>query len=114
MGVFLKSCNCYKNLAGFPAGLRFNPSDQELIEHLESMVLAKEGGGSRAHALINHFIPTIEEDIGICYTHPENLPGEIKISLEIYILYICIHAHHLIMYIYAVTVKYQLLVFKYI
>ncbi|KAG0524855.1 hypothetical protein BDA96_06G003900, partial [Sorghum bicolor] len=68
------NCN-YLNLAGFPAGLRFNPSDQELIEHLESMVLAKEGGGSRAHALINHFIPTIEEDIGICYTHPENLPG---------------------------------------
>ncbi|OQU81050.1 hypothetical protein SORBI_3006G003850 [Sorghum bicolor] len=47
----------------------------ELIEHLESMVLVKEQGGSRAHALINHFIPTIEGDIGICYTYPKNLPG---------------------------------------
>lgn len=73
--------DCIKNLAAFPAGLRFKPSDQELIEHLESMVLEKEGGGSRAHALINHFIPTIEEDIGICYTHPENLPGEIERTL---------------------------------
>jgi hypothetical protein len=64
-------------LAGFPAGVKFAPSDQELIEHLESMVLVKEGGGSRAHPLLSHFISTIEGGNDICYTHPENLPGEI-------------------------------------
>jgi len=78
---YLKSFDCNKNLAGFPAGLRFAPSDQQLIEHLESMVLVKEGAGSRAHALLNHFIPTIEGGNDICYTHPENLPGEIEITL---------------------------------
>ena len=25
---------------------------------------------------IDEFIPTLEESGGICYTHPENLPGE--------------------------------------
>jgi len=94
----------HKNLAGFPAGVRFAPSDQELIEHLESLVLVKEGGGSRAHALINHFIPTIERDIGICYTHPENLPGEIEITVEtrpVYTIYI--HAHHHVYMLYQVS-----------
>ena len=60
-------------MIGLPAGVKFDPSDQELIEHLESLV---EEGGSRAHPLINDFIPTIQGDDGICYTHPENLPGE--------------------------------------
>jgi len=60
-------------MIGLPAGVKFDPSDQELIEHLESSV---EEGGSRAHPLINDFIPTIQGDFGICYTHPENLPGE--------------------------------------
>jgi len=72
-------------LAGFPAGVKFAPSDQELIEHLESMVLVKEGGGSRAHPLLSHFISTIEGGNDICYTHPENLPGEIVITLTEYI-----------------------------
>jgi len=60
-------------MIGLPAGVKFDPSDQELIEHLESLV---EEGGSRAHPLINDFIPTIQGDDGICYTHPENLPGD--------------------------------------
>lgn len=60
------------DMIGLPAGVKFDPSDQELIEHLESLV--KEGG-SRAHPLIDDFIPTIKGDDGICYTHPENLPG---------------------------------------
>ena len=62
------------------------------------MVLVKEQGGSRAHALINHFIPTIEGDIGICYTYPRNLPGEIDTHTHTHthshshtIMYICCH-----------------------
>ncbi|KXG21499.1 NAC domain-containing protein 10 [Sorghum bicolor] len=65
--------DCNPDMVGFPAGVKFDPSDQELIEHLESMV--KEGG-SRAHPLIGDFIHTIDQgNDGICYTHPENLPG---------------------------------------
>ncbi|KAG2625106.1 hypothetical protein PVAP13_3KG188900 [Panicum virgatum] len=68
-----------KDMIGLPAGVKFDPSDQELIEHLESLV---EEGGSRAHPLINDFIPTIQGDDGICYTHPENLPGVTRNGLS--------------------------------
>ncbi|OEL31887.1 NAC domain-containing protein 73 [Dichanthelium oligosanthes] len=70
---------CNPDMIGLPAGVKFDPSDQELIEHLESLV--KEGG-SRAHPLIDDFIPTIEGDDGICYTHPENLPGVTRDGLS--------------------------------
>ncbi|RRT77482.1 hypothetical protein B296_00028507 [Ensete ventricosum] len=45
---------------------------QELVEHLEAKVKAED---LRSHPLIDEFIPTIEGDDGICYTHPEKLPG---------------------------------------
>lgn len=58
---------------GLPAGVKFDPSDVQLLEHLA----AKCGvGNAKPHILIDEFIPTLEEDKGICYTHPENLPGE--------------------------------------
>ncbi|RVW78587.1 suppressor of gamma response 1 [Vitis vinifera] len=58
---------------GLPAGVKFDPSDVQLLEHLA----AKCGvGNAKPHVLIDEFIPTLEEDKGICYTHPENLPGE--------------------------------------
>jgi len=55
-----------------PAGVRFDPSDEELLEHLA----AKVGrSGTRPHPMLDEFIvPLVEED-GICRTHPENLPG---------------------------------------
>ncbi|XP_022957063.1 SUPPRESSOR OF GAMMA RESPONSE 1-like [Cucurbita moschata] len=57
---------------GLPRGVKFDPSDQEIIWHL----LAKVGiGGSRPHPFIDEFIPTVVEDDGICYTHPQKLPG---------------------------------------
>ena len=46
--------------------------NQELIEHLEAKVEAKN---MKSHPLIDEFIPTIEEEDGICYTHPEKLPA---------------------------------------
>ncbi|KAE8821444.1 NAC domain-containing protein 8 [Hordeum vulgare] len=55
---------------GLPAGVKFDPTDLELVEHLEGKV-----GRAASHVLINGFIPTIEEAEGICHTHPENLPG---------------------------------------
>lgn len=53
--------------------MKFDPSDVQILEHLA----AKCGvGNTKPHVLIDEFIPTLEEDKGICYTHPENLPGE--------------------------------------
>jgi hypothetical protein len=65
--------NCKKDWVGLPAGVKFDPTDQELIEHLEAKV---KDEGSRSHPLIDEFIPTIDGEDGICYTHPEKLPGE--------------------------------------
>ncbi|KAI6676997.1 hypothetical protein NL676_037793 [Syzygium grande] len=57
---------------GLPRGVKFDPSDSEIMYHL----LAKAGlEGLRSHSFINEFIPTVDEDDGICYTHPQNLPG---------------------------------------
>ncbi|XP_008794089.2 NAC domain-containing protein 75-like isoform X1 [Phoenix dactylifera] len=64
---------------GLPAGVKFDPTDQELIEHLEAKVKGEE---SRSHPLIDEFIPTIEGEDGICYTHPEKLPGVTRDGLS--------------------------------
>ncbi|KAK8493347.1 hypothetical protein V6N13_046715 [Hibiscus sabdariffa] len=66
------------DLPGLPAGVKFDPTDQELLEHLEG----KERSDARKlHPLIDEFIPTIEGENGICYTHPEKLPGVSKDGL---------------------------------
>ena len=57
---------------GLPAGVKFDPSELELLEHLEQKVGL---GDSRPHVPIDEFISTIDNDEGICYSHPENLPG---------------------------------------
>lgn len=55
---------------GLPRGVKFDPSDQEIIWHL----LTKAGvEDSKPHPFINEFIPTIENDDGICYTHPQKI-----------------------------------------
>ncbi|CAA3032368.1 NAC domain-containing 73 isoform X1 [Olea europaea subsp. europaea] len=64
---------------GLPSGVKFDPTDQELIEHLEAKVEGKE---SKSHPLIDEFIPTIEGEDGICYTHPEKLPGVTRDGLS--------------------------------
>lgn len=57
---------------GLPRGVKFDPTDQEIIWHL----LAKVGiQNFKPHPFIDEFIPTVEEEDGICYTHPQNLPG---------------------------------------
>lgn len=57
---------------GLPRGVKFDPSDHEIIWHL----LAKVGiANFKPHPFIDEFIPTVDEDEGICYTHPQNLPG---------------------------------------
>ncbi|PWA90994.1 NAC domain-containing protein [Artemisia annua] len=64
---------------GLPAGVKFDPTDQELIEHLEAKV---EDKNLKSHPLIDEFIPTIEGEDGICYTHPEKLPGVTRDGLN--------------------------------
>ena len=60
-----------------PAGVKFDPTDQELIEHLEAKVSANS---ARSYPLIDLFIPTIDSEHGICYTQPKKLPGKIPIG----------------------------------
>ncbi|KAL5226415.1 hypothetical protein ABZP36_014680 [Zizania latifolia] len=71
--------DCKPDWVGLPAGVKFDPTDQELIEHLEAKVREE---GTRSHPLIDEFIPTIEGEDGICYTHPEKLPGVTRDGLS--------------------------------
>ncbi|GLT29516.1 hypothetical protein SLA2020_043790 [Shorea laevis] len=63
------------DLPGLPAGVKFDPTDQEILEHLEAKVISDV---RKLHPLIDEFIPTLEGENGICYTHPEKLPGVSK------------------------------------
>ncbi|XVF40430.1 hypothetical protein PTKIN_Ptkin01aG0112900 [Pterospermum kingtungense] len=63
------------DLPGLPAGVKFDPTDQEILEHLEAKVMSDV---RKLHPLIDEFIPTLEGENGICYTHPERLPGVSK------------------------------------
>ncbi|XP_010260337.1 PREDICTED: NAC domain-containing protein 73-like [Nelumbo nucifera] len=67
-----------QDLPGLPAGVKFDPTDQELLEHLEGKVRPDL---HKLHPLIDEFIPTLEGENGICYTHPEKLPGLSKDGL---------------------------------
>ena len=60
-----------------PAGIKFDPTDQELIQHLEAKVSADS---ARFQSLIDLFIPTIDSEHGICYTQPKKLPGNTLIG----------------------------------
>ncbi|XP_054800916.1 NAC domain-containing protein 73-like [Prosopis cineraria] len=62
-------------LPGLPSGVKFDPNEQEILEHLEAKV---ECDVRKLHPLIDQFIPTLEGENGICYTHPEKLPGVSK------------------------------------
>ncbi|XP_052188498.1 SUPPRESSOR OF GAMMA RESPONSE 1-like [Diospyros lotus] len=60
---------------GLPAGVKFDPSDTEILEHLSAKCRV---GNSKPHMFIDEFIPTVDKAEGICYTHPEDLPGAKK------------------------------------
>jgi len=68
----LQAAATIQDLPGLPAGVKFDPTDQELLEHLEGKA---RPDARKLHPLIDEFIPTIEGENGICYTHPERLPG---------------------------------------
>nr|GEX09556.1 suppressor of gamma response 1-like [Tanacetum cinerariifolium] len=71
----IDNCNTQNKWPGLPVGVKFDPSDIELLEHL----IAKCGmGNEKPNPFIDIFIPTLDVDEGICYKHPENLPGSKK------------------------------------
>ncbi|KAG9158922.1 hypothetical protein Leryth_013311 [Lithospermum erythrorhizon] len=75
---------------GLPVGVKFDPSDFDLLEHLA----AKCGvANSNPHLFIDEFIPTLECDEGICGTHPENLPGAKKDGSCIHFFYRTFNAY---------------------
>lgn len=54
---------------GLPRGVKFEPTDEEVIEHLE----AKCGiDGSKLDPFIQDFFFSVDD---INYTNPQNLPG---------------------------------------
>ncbi|CAN4078878.1 unnamed protein product [Withania somnifera] len=63
------------DMPGLPAGVKFDPSDGEILEHLEAKVLSHT---HKIHPLIDDFILTVDCENGICYTHPQKLPGVSK------------------------------------
>lgn len=62
-----------KKFVGKFGGVKFEPSDQQIIDHLEAKV--NRFGDLKPNSLMDEFITTIEGDKGICYTHPDRLPG---------------------------------------
>lgn len=63
----------FEQFMGKIGGVKFEPSDQQLIDHLEAKV--NRSGDHKPNPLTDEFIATIEGDEGICYTHPDRLPG---------------------------------------
>ncbi|KAK4272122.1 hypothetical protein QN277_020716 [Acacia crassicarpa] len=98
-GAYRECPNCHWHIdnsdvfpkwPGFPVGVKFDPSDIELLEHLA----AKCGiGNAEQHIFIHEFIPTLEGDEGICYTHPENLPGAKKDGNSVHFFHRAINAY---------------------
>ncbi|KAI5353060.1 hypothetical protein L3X38_005952 [Prunus dulcis] len=57
---------------GLPKGVKFDPTDQEIIWHL----IAKSGAEDlKSHPFIDEFIITVDDDEGICCSHPHKLPS---------------------------------------
>ncbi|VVA96048.1 unnamed protein product [Arabis nemorensis] len=75
---------------GLPKGVKFEPTDEDIIEFLE----AKCGiGGSEPHVLIEEFIRPVTEDVGINYTHPKNLPGANKDGVSVFFFHKTVQAY---------------------
>lgn len=69
-----------------PAGVKFDPTDVELLDHLAAKC---QVGNVRSNMFIDKFIITLAGEGGICYTHPENLPGvQALLDLLCYLLVI--------------------------
>nr|VDC81198.1 unnamed protein product [Brassica rapa] len=98
-GASIQCPNCYHRIdntnvlvpwPGLPKGVKFEPTDADIIEFLE----AKCGiGGSEPHVLIEEFIRPVTEDVGINYTHPKNLPGTNKDGVSAFFVHKTVQAY---------------------
>ncbi|XP_010525257.2 PREDICTED: NAC domain-containing protein 8-like [Tarenaya hassleriana] len=98
-GAYIECPNCTHRIdntnvlmpwPGLPKGVKFEPTDEEIIEHLE----AKCGiDGLEPHVLLEEFIRPVTEDVGINYTHPENLPGANKDGVSIFFFHKTVQAY---------------------
>ncbi|QCE03452.1 hypothetical protein DEO72_LG8g1476 [Vigna unguiculata] len=59
------------DLPRLPAGVKFDPFDQDILEHLEAKVCSDF---HKLHPLIDKLIPSLEGENRICCTHPKKLP----------------------------------------
>ena len=59
-------------MAGLPAGVKFDPTDQELLTHFEAQIGI---GNEKPYPLIDIFMLMLNDEIGICSTHPKNVPS---------------------------------------
>ncbi|XP_006408528.2 SUPPRESSOR OF GAMMA RESPONSE 1 isoform X2 [Eutrema salsugineum] len=75
---------------GLPKGVKFEPTDEDIIEFLEAQCGV---GGSEPHVLIEEFIRPVTEDVGINYTHPENLPGANKDGVSVFFFHKTVQAY---------------------
>ncbi|CAH8361146.1 unnamed protein product [Eruca vesicaria subsp. sativa] len=90
-GAYIDCPNCYNRVVtpwpGLPKGVKFNPTDEEVIEHLE----AKCGlDGSKPNPFIQDFICSVDD---INYTHPQNLPGVNKNGTSRFFFNKTVHAY---------------------
>ncbi|KAK1383855.1 SUPPRESSOR OF GAMMA RESPONSE 1-like [Heracleum sosnowskyi] len=88
------NCRCNKQVlqewTNLPAGVKFDPTDVELLDHLA----AKCGiGNRRSNMFVDRFIITLQGEGGICYTHPENLPGTKKDGSNAHYFYKSMNAY---------------------
>ncbi|QCE11306.1 hypothetical protein DEO72_LG10g2539 [Vigna unguiculata] len=60
-----------------PAGVKFDPFDQDILEHLEAKVCSDF---HKFHPLIDEFIPNLEGENRICCTHPKKLQKHVTID----------------------------------
>nr|XP_017237195.1 PREDICTED: NAC domain-containing protein 8-like isoform X1 [Daucus carota subsp. sativus]XP_017237196.1 PREDICTED: NAC domain-containing protein 8-like isoform X1 [Daucus carota subsp. sativus]XP_017237197.1 PREDICTED: NAC domain-containing protein 8-like isoform X1 [Daucus carota subsp. sativus] len=81
-GLICSNCCCSLDCAdvrriilsfmGFIFDYGFYYQDAELLDHLAAKCRV---GNQRSNMYLDKFIITLQEEGGICYTHPENLPG---------------------------------------
>ncbi|KAL0307793.1 UNVERIFIED_CONTAM: NAC domain-containing protein 73 [Sesamum calycinum] len=74
-----------QELPGLPAGVKFDPSDQEILEHLEAKVLSDT---RKLHPLIDEFIPQLMVKMGfatlirrsyqVSYFHRVSKDGQVR------------------------------------
>ncbi|KAL7608086.1 hypothetical protein Lser_V15G13242 [Lactuca serriola] len=76
---------------GLPIGVKFDPSDVELLEHLANKREVQQN--IKQHPFIDKYITTLDGEERICNQHPENLPGSRKDGNSVHFFYRATNAY---------------------